>query len=81
MSKKLSDFESGQSSLSDSSSDESLEGAPSPRQMEGYKTMNSRKKGWKDKRKASQTPEKQSFFKKPHKSSSPQPLINKEKLN
>ena len=65
--KKLSDFESCQSSLSSDSSD--LD--PEEPALEEFQSMNQKKRGWKKKRKASQTPEKTEFLKKVHQSSSP----------
>ena len=67
LSKKLSDFESCQSSLSTDSSDLDLE----EHALEEFQSMNQKKRGWKKKRKASQTPEKTEFLKKVHQSSSP----------
>ena len=67
LSKKLSDFESCQSSLSSDSSDAD----PEEHASEEFQTMNQKKRGWKKKRKASQTPEKTDFLKKVHQSSSP----------
>ena len=71
ISRKLSDFESCQSSMSSSSSSEE-DPSPDRSDLLTFKTMNSKKRGWKGKRKASQTPEKKDFLKKLHKSTSPQ---------
>ena len=67
ISKKLSDFESCQSSLSSDSYDTDAEKP----ELGEFQSMNHKKRGWKKKRKASQTPEKDEFLKKVQKSSSP----------
>ena len=69
MSKKMSDFESARESLTDSSSDESIINPPAPEIA--FETMNSRRRKYRNKRKNSQTPNKETFLKKSHQSSSP----------
>ena len=67
LSKKLSDFESCQSSLSSDSSEVEHE----EHALEEFQTMNQKRRGWRKKRKASQTPEKTEFLKKVHQAPSP----------
>ena len=68
MSKKMSDFESAQESLSASSSEES---EPLPTLDLPFQTMNQKKKKYRNKRKNSQTPNKETFLKKSNMSASP----------
>ena len=70
ISRKLSDFESCQSSLSSISDSDGSTTDHSD--LKGFKTMNSKKSSYKQKRKASLTPRKEDFMKKQNKSSSPQ---------
>ena len=58
MSDRLSDFGSCRSSSSESESETKNENG------EGFKTMNEKKRGWKNKRKLSLTPNKESLLKK-----------------
>ena len=69
MTARLSEFESCHSS-----SEDEPEAANSAKDTddEGFKTMNQRKKGWKNKRKNSTTPSKDSFMKKLNQNPSPQ---------
>ena len=67
VSKKFSDFESRQSSAESSSYDSTTENS----ENSDFKTMNSKKRGYRKKRKASLTPGKEHFLKKQNKSSSP----------
>ena len=70
MSRKVSDFESCQSSLSSAISDS--EGSTTEHsEIQGFKTMNNKKRNYRQKRKASLTPRKEDFVKKQNKSSSP----------
>ena len=64
MSARLSEFESCQSSSDDEPVNEELDN-------EGYQSMNSRIRGWKQKRKHSLTPSKDSFRKKMYQNPTP----------
>ena len=71
ISRKVSDFESCQSSLSSARSDS--EGSTTEHsEIQGFKTMNNKKRSYRQKRKASLTPKKEDFIKKQNKSRSPQ---------
>ena len=72
MRETLSDFGSCQSSVSSSSEDDSDEETTGNKSGEEFKTMNSKKKAWKLKRKLSQTPTNETFLKKPNLTISPQ---------
>ena len=74
MSKKMSDFESAQESLTSSTSDSSSSSDSSDHQQP-FQTMNSRKRGYRNKRRNSQTPNKETFMKKSNLSSSSPSLI------
>ena len=71
ISKKLSDFESCQSSLSSSVS-ESDDSTTDHSDLKGFKTIISKKSSYRQKRKASLTPRKEDFMKKQNKTNSPQ---------
>ena len=74
MSKKMSDFESAQESLTASTSDSSSSSDSSDHQQP-FQTMNSRKRRYRNKRRNSQTPNKETFMKKSNLSSSSPNLI------
>ena len=70
ISKKVSDFESCHSALSSLGSDTDSS-TTEHSDLKAYQTMNSRKRGFKKKRKASLTPRKDEFLKRPNESGSP----------
>ena len=75
LTRKLSDFESCQSSLSSSGSS-SEDSASEHSELISFPNLNSKKRDYKKKRKASRTPKREDFLKKQHKSSSPQGTPN-----